>query len=553
MAMDEQKLLDYACVQFEHGEYDAALEAFILSYSKGYETERVLQNIYDCYMAGNEVEFQKNYEAWKKDGFPVEYNDCRLDFVPYREGEYYVFDKETRSFRGIFSTDDINKANRAEEFQECEFSAVAVDMNWDLRMKLDIVAEAKYRKVYVVCQDIEKCVSFFKLPELAGYAKNIMVFSDEKELQKYFHENTTVYLPKMFVGGENETKNLSDCMNEEHAYRLTPEGRNTDNVLLTIAIPTYNRGNLVLERVKNLLQMSYDAEIEIVVSKNGMELYQEEYQQVARIPDARLVYYDHGKTLIIQNNWRSAVSMSHGKYVLFVSDEDDVVLGALEHYLKLLVDFPEVNMVRAKTSYQYSRISNRGYGKKGLNAFARFFTLQPYISGLIVRREDFIKANLEYLEKFSDNAFYRTYPHEWWCAVLSQKGDNLTEPVLLIQEGESVEKVNGQMTLLSYATYEARIEQFGGMVEFLHWLMDKNTEVAAIGLWNAICKTIYLFCMVRETGYDREHFEDRLAQFCQKAVEAVEEFPLDKEQEIKILQLLQKEYLNALKKASDMK
>lgn len=54
---------------------------------------------------------------------------------------------------------------------------------------------------------------------------------------------------------------------KEHEYRLTPEGRNTDKILLTIAIPTYHRGHLLLQRMKNLQKLPYDAEIEFTVSK----------------------------------------------------------------------------------------------------------------------------------------------------------------------------------------------------------------------------------------------------------------------------------------------
>lgn len=50
----EDQLLVYACEQFERGVYDKALEIFILVYDKGYEQEWILENIYNCYMAGNE-------------------------------------------------------------------------------------------------------------------------------------------------------------------------------------------------------------------------------------------------------------------------------------------------------------------------------------------------------------------------------------------------------------------------------------------------------------------------------------------------------------------
>lgn len=548
MALTGQQLLDYACAQFENGAYDAALEAFILAYTKEYEQEWVLENIYNCYMAGNEAEFQKNYGHWHTGDKP-EYESLTLDFIPYREGEYYIFDKEIQNFRGIFSMNIVDSAERQEDLRQMEFSALALSMYWDWSSLPGLLAEAGFHKIYAVCQDMNKCASFFKIPELAEFAKNIMLFSGMDEFQRYFHENTSVYLPKICVGTEDGKKELLGIINKEHEYRLTPEGRNTDNVLLTIGIPTYNRGNLLLERIRNLLPMSYDAEIEIAVSKNGMERYQDEYSQAAEIQDARLVYYDHGKTLDATANWRYVVEMSHGKYVLFVSDEDDVFLGSLEHYLNLLTEYTQISVIRARTMIQHSDVTNRRYRKKGLDAFLNLFLTQNYLSGLIVRRKDFTEADFVCLDRFSENEFYKSYPHEWWCAVLSQKGDSLCEPVILIQEGESEVSKDGEVTLQNYGTYEARMKQFDGIIEFLHWYTDGNVDEIVLGLEYAIYKTVYLFGLARRLGYDCEHFQEWIGKLSTKAMEAVDEFDLSDEQKAIVLLFLRDECSDALKEA----
>lgn len=545
MALTGQKLLDYACAQFENGVYDAALEAFILAYTKGYEREWIIQNIYDCYMAGNEAEFQKCYELWDTSKKPA-YENLTLDFIPYREGEYYIYDKEIENFRGLFSMDSVKNVVRQADFQQMEFSALAVAMNWDWNNQPEILAEAGYHKIYTVCQDMNRCASFFKIPELSEYAKNIMLFSNMEEFQRYFHKYTSVYLPKICIGTEEEKNALLDFINREHKYRLTPEGRNTDNVFLTIAIPTYHRGNSVLKRLENLFSMMYDAEIEIAVSKNGTGVYEEEYEKVGQTDDARLLYYDHGRDLIYWENWLYAAGMAHGRYVLFVSDEDDVVLGALEHYFRLLSDYPKLNVVRAKTAFQYGDISERSYGEEGLTAFKNFFLKQNYMSGLILRREDFINENFMRLKQFADNDFFISYPHEWWCAVLSQKGDNIIEPVVLIQEKDGVPQNASEVVINGYATYEGRLQQFRGMVDFLHWIMESNVKGVAAGLDMTIRKTIYLLGLARQYGYDIEHYEEWLDKFCRMAIDAVDAFDLSEEQKLTILQTLQYTCMGAL-------
>lgn len=531
--MTEEKLIEYACEKFQEERYDEALEAFILAYSKGYEQDWILNNVYQCYVEGNEEEFQRAYESGAA-ADQVPYEECLLDFIPYREGEYYIFDKELRIFRGIFSVPELKGAEPNKMFEQLEFSGAALELDWNWNERRSVLAAAESRSLYMVAHDIKRCASFWKIPELEGYVKNVRLYSDCGKLQEFFHIHTSEYLPLLVFGTPAEQEELTAILNQEHAYRLTPEGRNTDRVILTIGIPTYNRGNLLLKRLENLLPMPYDAEIEIAISKNGMESYQEEYEKISRMSDARINYYDHGRTLNAEENWRYVVEMAHGKYVLLVSDEDDVILSSLEHYLKLLTEHPQANVIRARSTYQGAFLENRHYEKKGLAAFDRMFMCQNYLSGLIVRRHDFLEVNFKQLEQFSENEFYKSYPHEWWCALLSQQGDYMEEPVYLINEGESSfdeeksptpQKWEGSLPYYAtYATYEARMKQFAGIIEFLHWMMKDNQEGAAVGLYWAIKKTAILLRLARRYEYEKEHFPEWVDHFCQEAMHGIDGF-----------------------------
>lgn len=550
--MDEKQLVDYACLRFEEEKYDEALEAFVLAYSKGYEREWIIENIYACYMAGNEPAFR---EAYEKQGFAsgVSYEACTLDFIPYKDGEYYVFDKACAEFRGKFVAAELANIEPLEGLKIAEFSAAAIEFDGEWSQHQDLLAEATNRKIYAICHDMKRGMSYWKIPELEKYLANVRMFPDRGSMQQYFHENTAVYLPKIVYG---ENQGLSDLFDQEHAYRLTPEGRNTENVLLTIGIPTANRGNLVLDRLQNLLRMQYDAEIEIVVSKNCMELFQEEYDKIAQIMDARLLYHDHGKALAPRVNWHSAVEMAHGKYVTFVSDEDDIVLEQLEHYLKLLSDHPEVSVLRAKSMFQGQSIVKRDYGKMGIEAFKASFLHQNYLSGLTFRREDFLKADLLRYEAYTENFFYRNYPHEWWCAALCRTGAYLEEPVALIIEKDDVLKEESKklvdmgarakgygiaedVSLPGYSTYESRLKQFRGQAEFLHVYMQDDLQGAEVGLNISINKTCFLFRLARCYHYKPEQFMDFVDEYAQVTMDIIDEFGFGEEQQRRLLQLLQ--------------
>lgn len=531
MNIQKDQLLRYACEKFEEEKYEEALEAFVLAYGKGCEPEWVLDNIYQCYMAGNEAAFREAYGGEKRG---IAYENCLLDFIPYREGEYFIFDKEPGVFRGTISADTLCREEPDASFKDMEFSGAALTLDWDLREWGSFLAMAGERDTYLVCRDVRRCLSFWKIPELHAILGEIMVFCGYGEFQTFFHEHTSVYLPRIFMG--DERGNLAGIWAEEHTYRMTPAGRNADNILLSIAIPTHHRGNLLLKRLEHLLALPYDAEIEITVSKNGSGVYEEEYTLAGRIEDARLFYHDQGRELKAYENFQSVVEMSKGIYAMLLSDEDDVVPEALEHYLKFLKDYPKLSIVRAKSKEYYSFIKKREYGTKGIGAFETIFLKQNYISGLIMRRKDFVEEDFSRkLERFSGNPFYTYYTHEWWCAFLCRRGDAVMEPVVLIIEGESAEQEN----FPAHSTYEARLEQFQGMIEFLHFMAGTDKKFIRTGLMCAIQKVTWLLEIARQLNYDPDHYAAALDRMVSIGIHAVEEFSLDSEQKLEILKGLQ--------------
>lgn len=545
MALSGKELLFYGCNKFEEGSYGEALEAFVLAYEKGYEKDWILNNIYSCYMAGNEQEFRASYEECGIYG-EISYEMCSLDFIPYKESEYFIYDKLEQKFRGSISVREIEEVGEPNQ----EFSDLSAEFEWDWRQYKEILKWALQRKIYVICQDKKRAVSFCKIPELRDYLKKIIFFENQEEYQQYFHSHTDVYLPRIFLGRVEKQQELMKIWQEEHAYRLTPEGRNTSNVLLSIGIPTHDRGHLALQKVKILLNMPYDAEIEIAVSKNGVTLYQEDYHQLGRISDARLCYKDHDKELKMQLNWRRTAELAKGKYLMFVSDEDDVLQESLEHYLSVLAKNPELVFIKARTVVQYPNLSTKET-KKGIEAFKEIFLGNNYLSGRIVKREIFLNLPFEKIETYAaNNIFYAYYAHEWWFSLLSFEGNCRSDEVCLISEGEDIRDAENEAMLkrgkyeltapregmiLDYATYRSRLEQFKGYISFIHFIEDKGIDIVKAGVMNAMAKTPYMLRLAYEYNYRKNEFAGALEQYGRLCLWAVEEFKFNEEQKIEIL------------------
>lgn len=544
------KQLELACGKFQEGRYEEALEDFIAVYVKGHEKDWILDNIYRCYMEGNEQEFRNAYGTHEAMGL-IPYEECILDFIPYRDGEYYIFDKEEKLFYGVFSIKKLQETDPDQEMQKLEFSPIALELDWNWNCQKRILAEARRREVYAVCHDMKRGMSFYKIPELKDYMGRVKIFPGKQQLQAYFHENTSVYLPKLFYGSEMDRQIWEVILQQEHSYRLTPEGRNTENVLLTIGIPTFARGNLLLKRIENLCKMDYDAEIEIAVSKNGNEQFEEEYARVSQNRDARINYVDQGEELVYIDNWRRTVEMSHGKYVLMVSDEDDVVIDALEHYLRVLADHPELSLLRGRTAVMYPFLEKDRYLKKGVEAFETGFLSQNYLSGLILRRQDFMEAGMQKLDAFKENTFYLFYPHEWWCLSLYFTGDYKLDSTCLIVEHETAaEKVDerpGQrqlktdpQTMLNqmpfYARYENRLELARGYLECIRLMEGKGAEVVEIALRRTFEKASWLLLVAYDYGYKRDKLPEALDSLTDLYMSALDGFQLEKEAKLRILE-----------------
>ena len=107
------------------------------------------------------------------------------------------------------------------------------------------------------------------------------------------------------------------------------------NKLLTIAIPTYNRKNL-LKRALDSVLMQMDSRVEIIVSDNASddgtkEMMEQDYPQVR--------YSRNEKNVGGEANFLKCCNLVNGKYfILFGSD--DVLI---ENSLKKILDFLEKN------------------------------------------------------------------------------------------------------------------------------------------------------------------------------------------------------------------
>lgn len=93
-------------------------------------------------------------------------------------------------------------------------------------------------------------------------------------------------------------------------------------LLVTIAIPTYNRARSYLpQALGSVLGQTYP-HIEIVVADNGS--HDQTEQVVKSYSDARIRYFRHAENIGANNNFNFCVDQARGSYLLLLPDDDTI-------------------------------------------------------------------------------------------------------------------------------------------------------------------------------------------------------------------------------------
>lgn len=110
---------------------------------------------------------------------------------------------------------------------------------------------------------------------------------------------------------------------------------NKKEYLLTIAIPTYNREQMLKECVDRILEQDNN-NIEIVISDNGSTDNTENYCKKLCDDYSFISYYRNQKNEGFDVNYRNCIKYSHGKYVLVLSDDDLISKNFIKNLFPLL-------------------------------------------------------------------------------------------------------------------------------------------------------------------------------------------------------------------------
>lgn len=520
-AKDRKSISDfyssYAYFLFGFSEYPQFFEKYIKAQKYGYPFEKRREFIYEAFVKPNLEDFKSNYT---KNIAAMKAAGCinrviTFEELPYWlitngvENEYYLYDKEMDLIREKFIL-DIDKSMEKNIEMNANISDYIIISNgcWTEIQPYIKEISSKGKKSYIVTSDIGKLLSYFQGSIIdESYINKIIVLKDIDEFRLYFMSRNN-YLPRSIIGSDADRLKYANVIEEVHKYRLNKNNRFGDNVLLSICIPSYNRGKRAYDNVIHTLQSGLDEEIEVVISNNGTKNESKEfYENIKKLEDSRVTYFEFDENQGMALNFCKSIELAKGKYVLLLSDEDLIDLDKLQMVINILdSNSDKIAIARVKSDKQ-GFVPFIGIINPGKDALFNYMLTSNYMSGNIYNKILLEQSNLlKYIENNLENQACLYYPHMVWDLVICQYGGVLGIDIVLVNEGKAEKTevsteisigdidVIGKKTMPYYATLEGRLGQHRGFYDVIKDLeISKNNFDVFRELYKKLCyKTIFL-------------------------------------------------------------
>ncbi|WP_022761357.1 glycosyltransferase family A protein [Butyrivibrio sp. AD3002] len=417
--------LQEAISLFEQNKYIQALNEFISVYNCTQSEEiknSIVTTISDCFIIPNDKEFREAYKEntsffkencnYMNCNIP-QYDDLTMDMIPASDNCFFVWNNNSESFEGNIELEE----------DKCPDDNYGTLLIYGGEIELfDEIRATKYRKIYVVLPDVESRRRFFSYCKIPGLMEkcldNCYFYESLQQFENHIVENG-LYIPRKVIGIEKEI--LHDVFERVHDIRIRKE--KITKPLISISIPSRNRGEATLNNVNHLRKLQYDEEIEIVVSNNGSTVGLDKYEEISRIADedSRVVYGSFPPA-DFSASIEQVVSLSNGEFVVLCADEDRFYLECIEDCLNF------VFFNRGKGGILFRLRNNKNiilyddYDNENdvFNSVLSAFSTN-YITGICFNN-NLLKDN-KIVEKLSamyrgKNSYYAAYPHNTILAYL---------------------------------------------------------------------------------------------------------------------------------------
>lgn len=555
---------EYAILLFELGDFDEFLLLMDIALDKGYSSEIYEQILLEAFIEPNIQDLKKNY---------IENRNCLVNgnyinreiFVDWEEldyvvpngvqGECYLISKDSkRIVRKIDSKQNLKEGYA--DFSNVLYVGNTIFEVADLQL-------LQKQKVYILSENTKEFLSVLQIGQIdqnvLGKIERIFINTDEV---KQFFVDGVNWLPRKMIGESNSQTVVEVCCILNKVRTLRKTSNREYKPLLTIGIPTYNRGKRALETIRQILAFPLDFEIEIVVSNNGTKnqtfFY---YNEIQNINDNRIRYYQFDENQGVSLNICQVAEMARGDFLLFLSDEDSINLPVLYKMMTDLVEDREnIGMYKPASTQHYKNVFIDVRKSRGMDALDEFAYKSNYLSGNTFNVTLLKEINaIDYVKNNQENEIAFLYPHMCFELFVAQFGDVISSTEILIIEGvaedttivakEQKIKTQKDINIPQYAFFEERLKQHISFYEILVnlELCQQNIYLLRRLYTKLVEKTFYLVSIAIELHYKQNNYDiaellEKCYLFCKKDVFLVSDEEM-REVDLQTIQGIYKEYL----------
>ncbi|MGP1569041.1 MAG: glycosyltransferase, partial [Peptoanaerobacter stomatis] len=377
----KNRLKDIFYKSFDLMEYDNALDA-LNQYSRLDKLEeKEIDFVLGAFINPNleEIEDNFNYNLNLLD-LNYSFDEIRYNIIPTeKEEKFYILDKLDNRIISINEDIDVFD-NPNDKFSD--FSMIIENKNIliDNPFYISNFLKTKNRNFYVV---IDKEIEVFL--QIKKYTQedisNIEIFRDVLQFEKYFIKNDDYFPRNIIFYGDEPINRLLEIKERIHEYRIKNK-KTEKRPLLTIGIPSYERGTFALTNITHILKSEFDYEIEVILSDNASTTLREYYDTISRIQDSRLIYNKNYRNMA-GLNFSKLIELTNAKYILYCSDTDVVELENISELLSIIRDtqleYSQIVTDSESKNIKYDKV----YIESHMECFKNFLFRANWLSGVI--------------------------------------------------------------------------------------------------------------------------------------------------------------------------
>lgn len=321
-------------------------------------------------------------------------------------------------------------------------------------------------KIYMVSSDYDKTM---KMVEEFGISdivkKRLVIFRTKEDLKAYLTLHDEEFLPRVYGSNKAYYKRMTD---EIHKKRISKPRSSKVKPILSIGMPTYNRGEFAIKGAYNLLKTEFDSEVEIMISNNASTNNTEGYEEISKIKDSRLRYWKNPENLGYMGNIFILAKKARGNYICYQSDEDYLYTENFAYYMGKCIADPDIDFIQGNSDGEDNAIfvsGERIYDDKAANIIGALNS--NYVTGVFINVKHLRKNHFEeVIERNKDNKYVYYYTHCILMTLAMIKCKAATTPVKIYHANKG-EKPKSYAGLIDLNKAETRYSLAEGAIDFV--------------------------------------------------------------------------------------